>query len=275
MSILFISRGTMSGVYQLVKCLVGRTGIREVSHEDLTKIVNRHGELATRVMQQLDGAISAYDQFSRLRWPYWVLMRQALLEEVLADNMVYHGYSAHFLLPTLQHSIKVRIDAPLDLRVKMTMKRLDCDEKAARDYITRADDERVRWARFMYYRDVRDPKYYDLHINLGHMSLDAICGILDRAISEKEFQTLPETRAEVERLFLAASVEAALVTDPRTYDLEIGAKVEGADVYLSGPYLADRQLATVTEIVAGIAGVEKIRYAPGYAATFGILHGKS
>ena len=274
MPVLFISRGTMAGVRQLVKCLVARTGIREVSHEDLTKIVNQHGDLATRVTQQIDAAISAYDQFSRLRWPYWVLMRQALLEEILPDNMVYHGYSAHFLLPMLQHFIRVRIDAPLELRVKMTVERFNGDEEAARDYISKVDDERVRWARFMYYRDVRDPKYYDLHLNLGHMSLDAICGILSGVMSEEEFQTLPETMAEVERLLRAASIEAALVTDPRTYGFEIGARIEGADVRLCGPYLEEEQLKTVTEIASGIAGTEKITYTPGYAAPFDFLQGK-
>jgi hypothetical protein len=87
-----------------------------------------------------------------------ILMRSSLLEEVRDDYMIYHGYSGHFLWPTLQHFIRVRIDAPLDLRVKTTMERLNCDEKAVRDYITQADDERVRWARFMFARDLRDPK---------------------------------------------------------------------------------------------------------------------
>lgn len=227
MPILFISRGTMSGVYQLVECLHGLTGLRCASHESLTHIVNRYGELATRVVEQLAGAISAYDQFSRLRWPYLVLMRHSLLEEILQDNVIYHGYSGHFLLPPLQHFIRVRIDAPLDLRIKMTMERLMCDDQAAQDYITKADDERTRWARFMFGRDLLDPKYYDLHLNLGHLSLKAMCGICERVMAEDEFQILPETRAQVEGLFLAASVEASLVNDPRTCGLEIAAEVKG------------------------------------------------
>ena len=270
MPILFISRGTMSGVYQLVDCLHEHTGLRSASHESLTKIVNRYGDLATRVVEQLASAISGYDQFSRLRWPYLVLMRHSLLEEVRDDNMIYHGHSGHFLLPTLQHFIRVRIDAPLDLRIRMTMERLNCDEKAARDYITQADDERVRWARFMFARDLRDPKYYDLHLNLGHMSLKAMCGIFERVMAEEEFQALPETRTQVEQLFLAASVEAALVTDPRTHTLEIAAKVEEGVLSLSGPYLKGAEVKMVMEIAAAVPGVEKVRYTPGYAPTLDV-----
>jgi hypothetical protein len=197
-------------------------------------------------------------------------MRHSLLEEVRDDNMIYHGYSGHFLLPTLQHFIRVRIDAPLDLRIRMTMERLNCDENAARDYITQADEERVRWARFMFGRDLRDPKYYDLHLNLGHMSLRAMCGVFERVMAEEEYQTLPETRTQVEQLFLAASVEAALVTDPRTHTLEIAAKVELGVLSLSGPYLKGAELKTVMEIAAAVPGVEKVRYAPGYAPTLDV-----
>ncbi len=269
MPVIFISRGTMSGVYRLVDCLQEHNkDLRFASHESLTKNVNRYGELATRVLEQLDGVIAGYDQFSRLRWPYLVLMRHALLEEVLEDNLVYHGYSGHFLLPTLQHFVRIRIDAPVEHRVTLTMERLRCDEKEARDYITKADEERVHWARFMFGRDLRDPKYYDLHLNLGHMSINAVCGILEQVMKEREFKLLPETRAEVERLFLSASVEAALVTDPRSYTFEIAANWEEEVVRLSGPYLKSSELKTVTEIAAAVPGVEKIQYTPGYAPTF-------
>jgi hypothetical protein len=197
-------------------------------------------------------------------------MRHALLEEILEDNMIYQGYSGHFLLPTLQHFIRVRIDAPLELRIKMTMERLKCDEKDARDYITKADEERVRWGRFMFGRDLRDPRYYDLHLNLGHMSLEAMCGIFERVMAEEEFKILPETRMKVERLFLATSVEAALVTDPRTQSFEIAAKVGDGGLSLSGPYLEGAEMKAVMEIAGAVPGVEKVRYSPGYAPTLDI-----
>ena len=150
------------------------------------------------------------------------------------------------------------------------MERLNCDENAARDYITQADEERVRWARFMFGRDLREPKYYDLHLNLGHMSLRAMCGVFERVMAEEEYQTLPETRTQVEQLFLAASVEAALVTDPRTHTLEIAAKVEEGVLSLSGPYLKGAEVKTVMEIAAAVPGVEKVRYTPGYAPTLDV-----
>ena len=79
MPVIFISRGTMSGVRRLIDCLQDRSKVHCISREDLVKIVNRHGGLATRIVEKLATATSAYAQFSELRWPYIVLMRQALL----------------------------------------------------------------------------------------------------------------------------------------------------------------------------------------------------
>jgi len=265
MPVIFISRGTMSGVHLVVDCFHERTGIRCISREDLEKIVNKNGELASRVLERLAKATSAYDQFSELRWPYKVLMRKALLEEIRRDNVVYHGYSGHLLLPALRHFVRVRIEAPHNLRVNMTMNRLGCDQKTARDYITEADDYRVRWARFMYGQDIRNSLLYDFHINQERVSMKAACGILEYIMAAEDFQASAESQAEVDRLYLAASVEVALVTDPRTQTLEISAVAQNGGIQLIGPYLEDSDLATVKEITLNVAGIENMHYSPGYA----------
>ena len=270
MPIIFISRGTMSGVHLLVECLHGKTGVRCISHEDLEKNVNKHGKIAVRVVEKLAKATSAYDQFSELRWPYMVLMRNALLEEIRDDNMVYHGYSSHLLLPAFRHFVRIRIEAPLEMRVTMTMERLACDEEKAREYISEADDHRIKWARFMYAQDIRDTMLYDLVLNLDRVTLEAACGILECIMAEEDFQATPESRAEVERLSLATKIEESLVTDPRTATLEIRADFQNEGIRLIGPYVEDSELTTIMEIVKTVSGTLNVLYEPGYASKFEI-----
>jgi len=270
MPIIFISRGTMSGVHLLVECLHGKTGVRCISHEDLEKNVNKHGKIAVRVVEKLAKATSAYDQFSELRWPYMVLMRNALLEEIRDDNMVYHGYSSHLLLPAFRHFVRIRLEAPLEMRVTMTMERLACDEEKAREYISEADDHRIKWARFMYAQDIRDTMLYDLVLNLDRVTLEAACGILECIMAEEDFQATPESRAEVERLSLATKIEESLVTDPRTATLEIRADFQNEGIRLIGPYVEDSELTTIMEIVKTVSGTLNVLYEPGYASKFEI-----
>ena len=271
MPVIFISRGTMAGVHRLVDCLHERTGVRCISVEDLVKIVNQHGEIATRIVEKLATATSAYAQFSELRWPYIVLMRQAMLEEIRHDNMVYHGYSSHLILPVLCHFVRVRIEAPLKMRMEMTMQRLECDEEKAREYIREMDDQRVKWARFMYAQDIRNTMLYDLNLNMGHMTLKAACGIIENLMKEPDFQATPESRAEVDRLYLATTIEEALVTNPRTASVEIRAMVGKEDgIRLIGPYLDDPEIETVIEIAKSVPGVNAVQYITGYSPTLEI-----
>jgi cytidylate kinase len=272
MPVIFISRGTMSGVHLLVDCLHGQTGLRCISREDLEAKVNKHGEIAVRVLEKLATATSAYDQFRELRWSYVVLMRKALLEEIRHDDVVYHGYSGHLLLPALRHFVRVRIEAPIEMRVTMSMQRLACSEEQAREYIVNADEQRVRWARFMYAHDIRDTMLYDLNLNLDRVTLKAACGVLECLMAEEDFQSSPESRAEVERLYLVTQIEESLVIDPRTAALEISAEVQNDGIHLIGPYVEDSELTTIMEIVQTVSGEANVRYNPGYASKFDSNH---
>ncbi len=268
MAVLFISRGTVSGVQILIDCLREHTGVKCLSREDLVKEISQYGDWATTVVEQLSKSTSAYDHFSRIRRPYIVLMRQALLEKIREDNTVYYGFSGHLLVPRLKHFVRVRIIAPLGLRVPMTMERLKCDEESAREYIRESDDHQVRWARFMYGRDIRDSALYDMNINLGHLTMKAVCGILEHLLLEDDLHASVELKAQVEQLFLATNVEAALVVDSRTRELEIDANVENGSIHLNGPYLEDANLEVVMGIARSVDGVGKVEYIPGYASQY-------
>jgi cytidylate kinase len=268
MPVIFISRGTMSGVHLFLDYFHSRTGIRCISREDLENDVNKHGEIAVRVLEKLANAHSAYDQFSELRWPYMVLMRKALLEEIRDDNIVYHGYSSHLLLPAFRHFVRIRIEAPLEMRVTMTMRRLSCNEEKAREYIADADEHRVKWARFMYAHDIRNTMLYDLTLNLDRVTLNAACGILECLMAEKDFQATPESLSEVERLYLATKIEESLVTDPRTAALEIRAEVRNEGIRLIGPYIEDSELNMIIKIVQTVSDTSNVQYSPGYASRF-------
>ena len=111
MAIILISRGTMSGVTPLTDSLSKAIGYRSVSREDLVGRVNDHGEIANRIVESIGSATRGYEQFSRLRRPYVILMRLALLEYVVHDDLIYHGYSGHLLVPAFQHVLRVRINA--------------------------------------------------------------------------------------------------------------------------------------------------------------------
>jgi cytidylate kinase len=271
MPTLLVSRGSMSGGQIIAQCLSHSSGLRCVTREDLVPLVNRYGELAARVTASIGEATRNYEKFSELRRPFKILMRLALLEYARQDNLAYFGYSGHLLVEGIAHFIRIRLIAPMELRVKTTMERMRCTEDEARNYIKQFDEERTLWARFIYGKNISDPRLYDLCINLDRMSFPTACSMLISALREKEFQPTEESLAAMENMYAAARVEGALVANPKTYPYEISATVNSGTALLKGPYLDDAERSLVLNIVTSVPGIKHLDYEPGYAPNLEFL----
>ena len=267
-TVLLVSRGTMSGGQTIGECLAQHEGIRYLTREHLLTVVNSYGDLATRVTAQIEKATGAYEQFSELRRPYQILMKRALLEYARQGPLAYFGYSGHLLLDRVAHFIRIRLIAPMEVRIARTLERLGCSDAEARDYIQRVDKERTHWARLMYGLDIREPSHYDLCLNVERLSTEGACELLWHLMQQKDFQPNPESIAQVDNDYIATQVLAALVLDDKTSGLELGASVQDGVLRLEGPYLADADKSVVLSIAGSVPGVRKVEYEPGYAPAF-------
>lgn len=267
MALLLISRGSFSGGVLISQCLA-EAGWKCLTREHLIAAVNTHGELANRVTASIQKAAHDYGKFSALRRPYKILTQLALLEYVLQGDVAYFGYSGHLLLPGIPHAVRVRILAPVDLRVRLLRDRENLTEEEAREYIRQQDDERSRWTRFMYGKNLRDPALFDLCINLERISFTTACSMLENAAQQKEFKPTPESIAVLQSRYLCAQVLAALVANRQTSEIEVGATAEDGHVVLEGPYLADPARSAVLDIARTVPGVAEVQYRQGYAPPF-------
>lgn len=265
---LLISRGTMSGGQAIGDCLAEHEGIRCVTREHLLAVVNRYGELATRVTERLEKAAEAYEQFSELRRPYQILMKNALLQCLREEQLAYFGYSGHLLLGRIRHVVRVRLIAPMDLRVARARELLGYGEAEAREYVRRKDLERTRWARWMYGVDIRDPALYDVCFNIERMSPRGTCRLLRDLTRHDDFQPTPESIEQVANDHMATQALAMLVTDARTMQYELGAAFAAGVLRLTGPYLGEGDLCTVQSVAGSVAGIDRIEYEPGYVPAY-------
>jgi cytidylate kinase len=242
--------------------------MRCLTREDLTAVVNTHGELANQVVTSMARAAQDYSRLSALRRPYKILMQRALLEYVRQGDVAYFGYSGHLLLPGISHAVRARIIAPLLLRIELLMKREKITEEQARERIRQVDEERSRWTRFMYGKNLKDPELFDLCINLERISFPTACCMLVNLVQQSDFKTTPESVAAVENRYLSACVLASLLDNPKTFELEVGATAEGGHVTLEGPYLEEANRSVLLDTARGVSGVADVQYQEGYAPTF-------
>lgn len=267
-TVLLISRGTMSGGQIIGDCLEKHAGIRCLTREHLLAAVNSYGDLGTRVAAHMAKAAQAYEEFSELRRPYLILMRRALLEYAQKGGCAYFGYSGHLLLDSIGHFVRIRLIAPQWFRIGRTRKHLGCSEAEARDHIHRTDQERARWARWMYGVDIRDPALYDVCLNIERLSVEGACSLLCKVMTQPDFQPTPESIRQVQEAYTATQVLALLLENPGTAELEMGASVTEGVLRIVGPYLPEAERRMVLSIAGSVPGVRKMEYSPGYAPAF-------
>jgi cytidylate kinase len=268
MAVVLVSRGSMSGGQKVAACLAQHGGFTCITREDLVAAVNQYGDIAAKLTKEIVKASRDYDRFTTLRRPYRILMKKALLEYALKGHLAYFGYSGHFLLDKTAHLVRVRLTAPLSLRIQLTVARLGCSDEDAREYVHDADEERARWARFMYGTDIRDPTQYDVCLNMERFTPEGVCLLLTDLVRHPDLQPTPESMRKLENSRVATAILAALVSRDDTLPLEIGVTFENGTARLEGPYLDPATLDLVTEVSRSIPEVKDVLYEPGYAPSF-------
>ncbi|PKN56961.1 MAG: hypothetical protein CVU56_13315 [Deltaproteobacteria bacterium HGW-Deltaproteobacteria-14] len=117
--------------------------------------------------------------------------RLGRVAQVIADHgsAVIVGRGANYLVPA-DRVLRLRVVAPVEVRVKGLMERGGLDEKTARSELRLVESERALFIKQAYNRDVADPMHYDLVINTGTLGVEAAVDVAVAAYKAR-FGALP------------------------------------------------------------------------------------
>jgi cytidylate kinase len=125
-------------------------------------------------------------------------VQTALAEWCTRGNLVYHGLSGHHLLKGLPGILKVRLIAPVEMRVQALLEsHPQMTSAQAEDFIRDVDQDRSRWVKVMYGADVSDPSIYDIIINLRTHTIESATETIACAAEQSRFQITDEVEAEI------------------------------------------------------------------------------
>ena len=258
MAIITISRGTFSGGRSLAECVAEKLGYRCVPRIELHEAAKQYGVTD----EELSGAISEtpgiLEHLSSERARYLACLRAALVREVKDGNVVYHGLAGHSLLQGVPQLLRVRVIANTEFRIKGAMERTKLNRKEALEYLTKADEKRIKWTRFLYHVDWHDPSLYDITINLEHISLNSACEILCYAVTLNEFVTSPEWRKTMDDLVLSTEVRAIVAMNKGIADSGLEVSADGGTVTLAGTVGSLQDADRIREIAKAVPGVKSI-----------------
>lgn len=261
MSVITISRGSLSGGQELAERVAQRLEYRCVSREVLMEAATRYGVPEPKLDELFEKKPSFWEWLTRSRERYLVFVQAAMCEFAQAGNLVYHGQAGQQLLPGVGHVLKVRLNAPVERRIRTAMAQRQLDHEAAAKHIQRIDDERYHRMRDMFDVDWRDPRLYDIVLNLEHMSLDTAADVVVSLARRPDFQPTSESIQALDDLAIGSRVKAALAVHPGTGDLLLDVQANHGVVRLGGVITAidDGRLEDeIREVALAIPGVRSV-----------------
>lgn len=267
MAIITVSRGSMSGGAKFAECLAQKLGYPCLGREVIVKEAERlMSPKHDRPVHPKIG-IGAWERLTTDRCLYFAAVQSALTHACLSGNLVYHGHSGHMLLKGVPAVLKVRLIAPLAMRIATLVERQGLGYEAARDYIHDIDHERARWTKFVYGVDWMDPLNYDLVINLADIDLETACEMAVTVVKRPPWTDTELLKKKLNDFALACRVKLALAECPdcRTIcfntiadegKVEILAEVAGSGSLLrrSGP--TEEKVRSVAEKIEGVKQVK-------------------
>lgn len=214
MAIITISRGSMSGGAALARCLGTFLGYPVLAREVLVEAAAKLGVPEEVLRKNIQSSESPFEILREDRKIFLCALQSALANRCASGNLIYHGNAGQFLLKGLPTLLRVRLIAPRAVRIRTLVEHQALDPAAAREYIRNVDQERVEWTKFVYGADWRDPKNYDLVLNLENVSLETACGIVSHTVTLPAYRTTPPVLEAIRDFGLACRVQLALAIEP-------------------------------------------------------------
>jgi len=189
---LLISREKGAGGSAVGQLAGKRLGWR-VFDKEIVDAIAQKARVRRELIESLDERDRAtiQDAVARLLHPepietagYLAHLREILLTLGHQGDVVIVGRGADYVLPS-QFGLRVRMIAPVEVRVRRIAGDEDLSLKAARVEVERSDRERRTFARRHFHQDLRDPLSQDLTINTAELTVEAATEVVMAAVQRK------------------------------------------------------------------------------------------
>ena len=143
---------------------------------------------------------------------YLHFMKEAVFKFACKKDCVILGRGGQILLGKLPGILRIRIIAPLEVRIERVMKILECDDVHAEKMIQHSDNERAGFYKFFFDKNWENPDLYDLVINTGSFSAETAGVLIKSIVNTGEFKaTQKETGRKLADLCLENEIKTGII----------------------------------------------------------------
>ena len=258
MGVITISRGSYSKGKAIAEQLAHNLGYECISRDILLETSTHFNIPEVKLIRAIHDAPSFLERYVHGKEKYIRFIREAFLEHVQKDNLVYHGLAGHFFVKDIPNILKIRIIANIEDRVKDEMKRENTTEEEARLLLVKDDEERRKWSLHLYGIDTRDPGLYDVVLHIDNLKVNDAVEILTDIAKRPCFQTTQESQKVIKDSYLAAKAQNVLFNEIPSFDVKCKNGIIYVDIE-TDLSLEEDMIAKVKNMLKDIDGIQEIR----------------
>jgi len=234
-------------------------GLQQVRHEVGDVVAGRMSVKKSLIRRIREGRASKVEKWAADEKTISIFTAEEVLDLAVRGNVLIRGWGATLLLRQVPHVPCIRVCAPLELRVRRLMERLETDDEELARHEIDVDDA-ARAARMGEHFNVSwgDPTLYDLTLNTARIPIATCVDQVVALAKSAAFQETPKSRRYLEDLALQARARAALRADARTAAIDIVVEAGEGAVTLRGIVVNDEEKALAAAVVSSLPGVKAV-----------------
>ena len=240
--------------------IAARAGKKVVYQEIIEPLANRMRLRKSHVERFLEGKSGIWERLTTDKTSLTIFTADETFRFLRdGSTAVIRGWGAAHLLRDVPHVLRVRICAPMEVRVARMMQRLSTDNRATvENEIKLSEEAHGAITRRHFGIDWKDAEHYDLVLSTERLTVDECVEEVESMMRRPRFQETAESLRRVDDLALEWAVRSSLRHDPRTADVSIAVKGEGGVARLEGVVESPEQGAAVAEVARATPGVASV-----------------
>jgi cytidylate kinase len=258
MTIVAISRELGSGGTAIAAAVAKALSFEYVDREIVLQAARAHEVPEEKIADVDERRLTLWERFDEEKRRYLIFIESAYYSFAEKGNVVTAGRGGPFFLRDVSHALKVRVVAPVEVRVRRVMEQDRLDQKAATARVKSYDRELAGRIDYLFGVDWTSPEHYDLVINTGADAWHFYTELLVWAARHPQYQPTPESLQRIRDLSLASRVRAAIAKDPVTKNINVEVTAQSGRVALKGVVFSPAMMDAAAEVarrVPGVAGV--------------------
>ncbi len=258
MTIVAISREMGSGGYEIGAAVAKALNFEYVDRQILLEAAHAHGVPEAKLVDVVERRLSLWERLDEEKHRYLIFLEAAYYAFAERGNLVTASRSGPFFVRDVAHAVKVRIMAPVEVRVRRVMQQEQLDQKTAAAKVRHYDRELSGRIDYLFGLNWTRPEHYDLVINTANEAWAFYADLLVWAARHPRYHPTPESLQRIRDLSLAAQVRAALATDPGTKHLSLEVRAQAGRVALQGVVFSPAIMEAAAEVANRVPGVTTV-----------------